>query len=64
MTLENMKAEMAKYRSELENLNSRLVGLEEQKQQIIKVGTRLEGVVSYLKKKIEEETAPAESPAQ
>lgn len=55
MTSENMKAELEKYRKELEGLNAKLAQMEEQKQQILKVGTRLEGVVAYLKKKIAEE---------
>lgn len=48
-----MKEDLAKYRAELEGLNSRLEKLEAEKQQIIKVGTRLEGVVAYLRQAID-----------
>lgn len=52
--IEKLKEDLAKYRAELEGLNTKLGALEDQKQQIIKVGTRIEGVVAYLKKTIED----------
>ena len=52
---EKLKEDLAKYRADLEGLGAKLASLEEQKMQILKVGTRLEGVVAYLKKITEEE---------
>jgi molybdenum cofactor biosynthesis enzyme MoaA len=58
--IEKLKSDLVKYRSELEGLNIKLDSLEKQKQSIIQVGTRIEGVIAYLSKAIED--YPAEAP--
>ena len=45
------------YVGQIEDLNKELAVLEEKKREIVRVGTRLEGVVAYLRKCVEEEKA-------
>jgi hypothetical protein len=51
------EADLALYIKQIEDLNKELNILEEKKREIVRVGTRLEGVVAYLRKTVEEEKA-------
>lgn len=58
-----VKDELKKYISEVKLLNGQLQELEERKGQILKVGTRIEGVIAYLRGKLsEEELAEIDNP--
>ena len=51
----NTVEELKKYEAELATINSKLIELEGQKDKILRVGIRVEGVVAFLRGKIEEE---------
>lgn len=50
--IEKLKSDLETYTAELEKLNKQLNSVEESRRAIIKTGTRLEGVVAYLKQTI------------
>lgn len=65
--MEKLEADLKTYISQIEDLNKELTNLEEKKKEILRVGTRLEGVVAYIRKTIEDkknETKALEEPAQ
>ena len=53
-TAESIKKELADYQGKIGQLNKQLEDLESQKQNILRVGTRLEGIVAYLTAKLKE----------
>jgi len=53
---EDIKAELQKYIADVKTLNSQLQELDKQKGNILQVGTRIEGVIAYLRSKL----SPAE----
>ena len=63
--LAKLKADLVAFTAQIEALNKELDGLEVRKREILKVGTRLEGVISYLAKSIEDlENAHTEPPVK
>ena len=54
--IEKLQADLKLYMGQIEDLNKELGIIEEKKKEIIRVGTRLEGVVAYLRKVVEEES--------
>ena len=52
--IEKLEADFKMYSLQIEELNKELGNLEEKRKEIIRVGTRLEGVVAYLRKAIED----------
>ncbi len=49
-----LEEDLQKYSNQIESLNKELSILEEKKREIVRVGTRLEGVVAYLRQKLSE----------
>ena len=57
--LAKLEADLEAYSAQIEALNKELAGLEDRKKEILKVGTRLEGVIAYLNKTITDLKAQA-----
>ena len=51
-----LEEDLKMYTGQIEDLNKELASIEDKKREIIRVGTRLEGVVAYLRKVVEEES--------
>jgi hypothetical protein len=49
---DEIKAELQKYINDVKSLNAQLQELEAQKSRILQVGTRIEGVIAYLRSKL------------
>lgn len=54
MNTDSIKKELSDYQGKIADLNKQLQDLEAQKQNVLRVGTRLEGIVAYLTAKIKE----------
>jgi hypothetical protein len=52
MTNDEIKAELRKYVADVGSLNAQLRQLEAQKAEVLKVGTRIEGVIAFLRGKL------------
>lgn len=52
MDINIMKAELVDYKGRIDKLNKTLDDLEQQRQNVLRVGMRLEGVVNFLTEKI------------
>jgi prefoldin subunit 5 len=57
MMIEKLEADLKLYTEQIETLNKELVTIEDKRKEILRVGTRLEGVIAYIRKAIEEEKA-------
>ena len=57
MELERLEADKKKYESELVDLQKQIEGLDARKAEIVKVGTRIEGVLAYIRMRLSEPKA-------
>jgi predicted nucleotide-binding protein (sugar kinase/HSP70/actin superfamily) len=48
------KSDLAKYENELAEVNKRLTEIDNQRNNIVRVGVRIEGIIAYLKNKEQE----------
>lgn len=72
--MNEVKKEIAKYESELEQVNKKLTEIDNSRGQVVRVGVRLEGIIAYLRNKEQEllaelkkdltPSAPASAPAE
>lgn len=49
--MEDPKSEIAKYQAELTDINKQLAQLDDKKNQLIRIGVRIEGILAYLQQK-------------
>lgn len=50
-----MELELKKFTEDIEKINVRLKELDAQREELVRIGLRLEGVVSYLRSKVKKE---------
>lgn len=50
-----MEVELKKFTEDIEKINAKLKELDMQREELVRIGLRLEGVVSYLRSKIKKE---------
>jgi predicted nuclease with TOPRIM domain len=62
-SMDALKSDLTMYQKEMAAVQEKLTSLEEQKTQLFRVGVRLEGVISYINKKMEEKgTSSSDKP--
>ena len=66
MTMEEIKSELAQYKSKLDSINDQLGKLDEQKNKILQSGFQIQGIVAFLSQKLKdmEEAAAAMGKAE